>query len=267
MTKRNSILIASWTKDQDPLVDSPSSLTQADGTPISIDDYESHLSDTFSWDLEAVDGPRRIIQPSLVATARYDLIAGAWIIGGRGIPRSVLDIDDPHATDAEIAEELCDWPKVFRLNIKRPNSNPGAARNHAAIHRERKSISLFWIESFQRIHDWLIFATSLRVAASYHRETFNCAIDSPKCHRVLQRVSPCPFYSGDAPCYAATRDLEQLGFHVLDAPGIQAIRLGHLVYVQGHFYQTVSEMRDDQMEAKTGERPCGTVRWPPPLQF
>ena len=61
MTKRNSILIASWTKDQDPLVDSPSSLTQADGTPISIDDYESHLSDTFSWDLEAVDGPRRII--------------------------------------------------------------------------------------------------------------------------------------------------------------------------------------------------------------
>ena len=142
--------------------------------------------------------------------------------------------------------------KVFRLNIKRPNSNPGAARNHAAIHRERKSISLFWIESFQRIHDWLIFATSLRVAASYHRETFNCAIDSPKCHRVLQRVSPCPFYSGDAPCYAATRDLEQLGFHVLDAPGIQAVRLGRLVYVQGHFYQTVSEMRDDQMEAKTG---------------
>jgi hypothetical protein len=269
MTKQNSKLIASWRKDQDPLVDPPSSVTLADGKPTSIDLYQDHLADTYSWDVESGDGPRRIIQPSLVATARFDPIAGAWTIGGHGVPRTVLDITDPNATDQEIALEICDWPTAYRLNIKRPNNRSGDASSDALPRRERRSVSLFCVHSFERIHDWLIFGTTLRSAAALHRETFSCSINSRLCIRVLERVRPFPFYSGggDVPCYALDDDLVELGFRVLSVPGIQAVKLGNQAYVMGYQFNAIPEFRDDQIDAKSGQRPCGTVRWPPPLQF
>src|SRR5690348_11802114 len=102
MGKRNSVLVASLRKEQAPLVDPPEVVTWADGSPATMEDYNEHLSDTFSWDIDSADGPRRIIRPFQVATARFDLIAGVWVIGGHGVPRAVLDITTPHATDQEI---------------------------------------------------------------------------------------------------------------------------------------------------------------------
>jgi hypothetical protein len=107
MTKRNSelALIATWTMGQDPTVDLPASVKWQDGALATVSDYLKHLTDTFTWDLESADGPRRIIRPSIVATASYDQIAGAWTISGHGVTRAVLDVSDPHATDEEIALE------------------------------------------------------------------------------------------------------------------------------------------------------------------
>jgi hypothetical protein len=162
---------------------------------------------------------------------------------------------------------LCDLPIVYKVQIRRPTRKSIAQVNEIMSRRTRKSISLFWIASFECIHDWLIFSTTLGSAATFHRETFHCKIDSRKCHRVLQRVSPFPFYGGEPPCYALNDDLVQLGFRVLDSPEIQAVRLGHWTYVEGHQYQAIAEIRDDLIEATTGERPYGTVRHPPPLRF
>ncbi len=116
MSKQNSALIASWRKEQDPLVDPPDVVTWADGSPATIENYNEHRSDTFSWDLDSADAPRRIIRPSLVANARYDPIAGAWVIGGHGVQRRVLGITDPNATEQEIAMEMSDWSTVYRLD-------------------------------------------------------------------------------------------------------------------------------------------------------
>jgi hypothetical protein len=41
-------LIASWTPDQDPATEIPTSLKWDDGAPATVDDYRAHFLDTHS---------------------------------------------------------------------------------------------------------------------------------------------------------------------------------------------------------------------------
>ena len=268
MKKKHSpeTLIAQWGVQQDPTSELPSSVIWGDGSAASINDYLEHLNDTFEWESGSPGGPRRITYPWLIATARYDEIAGRWVISGRGISRTVLDVSDPAAHEDEIAWELAGASIVYRFEVD-PRPSHAVVRR---LERNHASTNLYWISSIERRRDWLIFGHNMRSAAAYHRDEMHCTIDSGNCRRILQHVNPFPFYSsgdGDVPCYAANEDLEQLGFKILTSPTVQAVRLGHLKFVEGYQFDAVMEIQDDMIESKTGGRPFGTQRHPPPLLF
>lgn len=270
MKNRNSelALVSSWTPSQDPTVDPPAFVRWEDGSPGTITDYISHLDDTHKWVVDASEGIQRICYPSLTALVKFDDVAGVWAVSGRGVTPAALDLTDPDAPDDQIIAELYTFPMVYRAQIVRPPKNGVADASRRSTQRLKKSVSLYWIASLERRSDWLVFALTMAKAAAYHRQESNFTIDSRHCHRVFQQVNPFPFYSGEPPCYALNDDLEQLGFRVLDAPGgIQAVRLGITDFVLGYNFSAVPELRDDRTEAATGERPCGTIRNPPPLQF
>lgn len=271
MKKRSSelALIASWTMSQDPTVDLPATVKWEDGSPATIQDYVGHLDDTHRWVVDAPGGPVRISWPSLVATARFDPISGVWAVSGHGVTPAALDLTDPDAPDDQIIADLYTFPTVYRARIHRPGKKPSVATNTTCQRQvTRRAVSLYWIASVERRRDWLVFANTMASAAAHHRQESQCTIYSRHCRRILQRVAPFPFYSGEPPCYALWDDLEQLGFRLLNAPpGIQAVRLGITEFVEGYNFNAVPEIRDDRAEAKTGERPCGTVRWPPALRF
>jgi hypothetical protein len=171
MSKRNSelALIATWTTSEDPTTDLPSVVRYEDGTPTTEDEYLEHLNDTHRWDF-GPEGVQRISWPSIVATVRYDPIASVWAVSGHGVTPSALDITDPEVPDDEIIAELYTFPMVYRAKVHRPGKKGATYAITGKRRGPNRSANLFWIASLERRSDWLIFATSLRSAAAFHRE-------------------------------------------------------------------------------------------------
>jgi hypothetical protein len=266
--KSDLALIVSWLPNQDPTVDLPKSAKWESGKPASVQTYLEHLDDTHRWIDGSSDGPQLIIYPSIIANVRYDTIAGTWAVSGRGVPYMGLNLTDPNAPDDVIIAELSTYPTVFRAQIKRSSPHGSEQTDPATVPVQRTSVSLYWIASLEKKRDWLVFAHTMTSAAAFHRDEFHGTIDSRHCRRVLQHVRPFPFYSGEAPCYATNDDLVQLGFRALESPaGIQAVRLGIATYVEGYQFSAIPEIRDDNAEAASGNRPSGTKRYLPPLHF
>jgi hypothetical protein len=247
MKKRNFdlALIATWAMGEDPTVDPPSTVKWEDGSPATTQDYIAHLDDTFRWEGDAHDCHQKVIYPQIVGDLHFDKIAGVWALSGRDVTPTALDITDPDAPDDQLIAELYSFPMVYRAKIHRSTENESKANSVATMPKPRRSISLFWIASIERKHDWLIFASTIRSAAAFHRDEAHCTIDSRRCYRVVQSVHLYNLTSDVTPCYAACDNLTQLGFRVLHNPvGIQAVRLGIRVFIQGYQYTAIPEIRE-----------------------
>ena len=218
--------------------------------------------------VDASEGIQRICYPSLTALVKFDEVAGVWAVSGHGVTPAALDLTDPDAPDDQIIAELYTFPVVYRARIHRPEHSPtpdvsGLLTKRGAL----KSVSLFWIASFQKTTDWLIFANNMKAAAALHRQEDHCTIDSRRCRRVLQGVHLLRSISGDPPCYAHPDDLVDLGFRVLKAPaGILAVRLGNTAYVEGYQFNAIPEIRDDFDEMRSVVRPNKTLQMLPPIR-
>ena len=257
----STTLIAEWAIDDDPTVDQLKSITWGDGSPATVKDYVAHLDATFTWLDDDLARPKRICYLDVIADVKYDEIAGVWAISGHGVQPASLDLTDPNALDEQIVAELYTFPTVYKPRIhRRQKKVPIDVQARNARRRVMQSTNLYWIASHQKKTDWLIYAKTMKSAAALHRDEDHCTIDSRRCFRVLQSIHLLHTVSGEPPCYAATEDLIQLGFRVLEAPaGILAVRLGHLTFVEGYQHDAVPELRDDFEQAWFGNRSGGNA--------
>ena len=112
-------LIASWTPDQEPSTEMPTTLKWEDGTPATFDDFAKHELDTYTLVAGQHGGIEQHIFPDIVAEVVYDEFAKDWIVKGPGVVTAALALHDPGATDDQITTELFTFPVVYRAKIVR----------------------------------------------------------------------------------------------------------------------------------------------------
>lgn len=111
-------LIAKWTRDQDPSLDPPSSVTWGDGRVATYADYLRHKDDTHEF-VETSSGVECRIYPGIIGHVRFDAYSRRWFVSGEGIETTALDLSDPDVTDSEITAELSTLPVVYRSIVHR----------------------------------------------------------------------------------------------------------------------------------------------------
>lgn len=112
-------LIARWTQYQDASMELPNSVTWADGTPATIDDFERHQFDTHTLEFDRAGRGEQRIFPEIVATVPFDPLVMDWVVTGLGVVTTALDLHNPNAKDDEILSELYTFPMIYRATIVR----------------------------------------------------------------------------------------------------------------------------------------------------
>ena len=123
--KRSHVrLIVKWTSKQDPAYEEPSSLSWENGSPATVADYREHQLDTHSFHEGDDGGLECHMYPDIIGEVIYDSFAKDWVVRGRDIITTALELHDPDSTDDQITTELFGLNVVYRAKITR---TPAAA--------------------------------------------------------------------------------------------------------------------------------------------
>jgi hypothetical protein len=113
-------LIAKWKPELEPAHDEPSLVVWEDGTPATLSDYRTHELDTH-FSNRNDDGEMELhMFPDIVAQITYEPNVQDWVMRGRDVHTTALELNDPNATDGQILTEVFTFPMVYRYRIIRP---------------------------------------------------------------------------------------------------------------------------------------------------
>jgi hypothetical protein len=125
----NMKLIAVWSKDQDPSLEDPRSVSWENGRTAVISDYHEFALDTHFLMTNDAGELEQHIFLDIEATVAFEANVQDWVVRGKNVIPTSLDLKHPTASDLDIIAALYMLPTVYKATIIRSLS---AVSVHAA---------------------------------------------------------------------------------------------------------------------------------------
>jgi len=144
-----------------------------------------------------------------------------------------------------------------------PALHPTPVNKLADTPTEKKAtkapVNLYWVTTDDDSENWFIFARRRRSAESYHENYEGYNAHDATARTILTNVQLAEYEAGPPPCHARIKDLQALGFEILDRPEYErAVRFRGELFFEGGMEAIVRELWDNQLEAAGEGRPNGT---------
>lgn len=119
-------LLVYWGHDDEADLQVPKNVMWEDGTPATLDDYYRNQCATQTS--ESTDkGMVTVLFPEVVATARYDVAKGHWVLQAPTGGPVDLEQTDPDASDETLKWEISCYPVVYRTTFDRSHLSRNAS--------------------------------------------------------------------------------------------------------------------------------------------
>jgi hypothetical protein len=113
-------LVATWTHEENPGTEAPTSIVWENGDRATLDDYRRHELDTHFWVSNDSDEMECHMVPDIVAEVTFDQNVQDWVVRGKDVVPAALELKNPNAFDSDIVAMLFTFPTYYRHRIIRP---------------------------------------------------------------------------------------------------------------------------------------------------
>jgi hypothetical protein len=112
-------LVATWISEQDSSVDDPSTVVWEGGTQGTLQDFRAHGLDTHFWYTDERGCVQKHMFPYIVGEVSYEKNVEDWVVRGRDVVTTALNLKDPKAVDIHILAFLFTLPIYYKSQIIR----------------------------------------------------------------------------------------------------------------------------------------------------
>ena len=100
---------------------------------------------------------------------------------------------------------------------------------------------LYWVTDGEGAEDWFVAARTPRSASRFYEEYIGMDKNDATAELVLSNIELPEFECGEPPCWLSLKDLQVLGFKVLNPEsGHSTVSLGNRVFSEGYFEMLLS---------------------------